>query len=202
MDLKAEGKPVTLDNLPGLTVTGNSAWRQRVDNSNWEKHAKLATEQLKAATEKAAADKHAEEENKAEATTVKAKPEAVGIKALYLREGDNPGPEKTVEFKTRIKSTNEYKTTMHRPGIVVRAMSPQGSHYSKRMDDSSFNVWTGNILEVLRVHQGDEYHVYSFRSKKRGIVKIALLEMADGPQAVLADGAPVPTIPAVSTVRV
>jgi hypothetical protein len=140
--------------------------------------------------------KHAEELNKAGAGTSPAKPQFAGIKALYLREGNSPGPEKTISFRTRIQSTNEHKTTMHRPGVIIRAISPQGSHYSKSTDDSSFSVWTGNALEVLRSHQGDEYHVYNFRSKRRGIVKISLLEMIDEPKAVLADTAPLTNIPA------
>jgi hypothetical protein len=134
--------------------------------------------------------KHAEELNKAGAGTSPAKPQFAGIKALYLREGDSPGPEKTISFRTRIQSTNEHKTTMHRPGVIIRAIYPQGSHYSKSTDDSSFSVWTGNALEVLRTHQGDEYHVYNFRSKRRGIVKISLLEMIEEPKVVLADIAP------------
>jgi hypothetical protein len=193
-------KPTNLDSLSESSAVDNSDWGQRVDNPNWDKPAKLTIEKIDAGADWAAAEKHAAELSKAEAESVTAKPQFIGIKAFYLREGDNPGPEKTIKFKTRIQSTNEYKTTMHWPGVIVRAMSPQGSQYSKRKDDSSFKVSTGNVLEILRVHQGDEYHVFSFAQRKRGIVKISLVEMMEEPQAVLADGMPRPSNPAAATV--
>jgi hypothetical protein len=178
-----------LDNVPESTA---------VNRSNWDEPAKPIAKKFEAIAKPTAVGKHAEELNKAGARTSPAKPQFAGIKALYLREGNSPGPEKTISFSTRIQSTDEHKTTMHRPGVIIRALSPQGSHYSRNTDDSSLSVWTGNVLEVLRTHQGDEYHVYNFRLTRRGIVKISLLEMIDEPKAVLADIAPLTNIPVVA----
>jgi hypothetical protein len=182
-------------------VLNKAAWEQTIDNHNWEKAANLAAEPREQVTTKAITEKHEGEPRMAEAPNVKTKSEPIGIKAIYLNEGENPSLEKTIMLKSRIRATNENKTTVHSPGVRIRAITPQGSHYSKRTDDSSFKVWSGNILEILRAHQGDEYHVYSFTSRKRGIVKISLVDMMDEPKPMAADEKNWSTTPAIATNR-
>jgi hypothetical protein len=185
----------------GLAVADNSDCGKAPENSDWENSIELTAEQIQFAADWAAAKKHAEELNKAEAEAARGRSKAPfkGIKALYLRGSDDPGPEKTIKFKSKIQSTNEYKTTRHYPGVVIRALSAQPSDFLNQKN--GFKVSHGHHLEILRSHQGDEYHVFNFNQKKRGIVKISLVEMMEELEAPLADVASWASTPAVATTR-
>lgn len=155
------------------------------NNNGWDKPAEVTAEQIR----DAAVWADAEKVRQAEVAKAALKPRAEyhGIKAMFLREGEGSA-EKTIKFKTRFLSTNEYKSTRHYPGVVVKALSPQSSDYSKRPDDTGFKVSPGNHLEILRLKSGNDYHVYNFQKKRRGIVKISFVEMMEESEADLDDG--------------
>ncbi len=181
-----EEKPLS----SGLPGAHKSDCDKVLETSDWENSIDLTAEQIQSATDWAASKKHAEDINRAEAEAARGKPKGAykGIQALYIRGAEDPGPEKTIKFRSRIQSTNEYKTTKHYPGVVIRAMSSQPSVSSEYLNQKNgFKVSYGNHLEVLRVYKGDEFHVFNFNQKKRGIVKVALLEMMEEPEALPAD---------------
>ena len=183
----------------GLAVANNSDCDKAPGNSDWENSTELTAEQIQSAAVWAAAKKHAEELNRAEAEAARRRSKApfTGIKALYLRGPDDPGPEKTIKFSSKIQGTNEYKTTNHYPGVVIRAMSAQPSDFLNQKN--GFKVSYGHHLEILRAHQGDEYHVFNFNQKKRGIVKISLVEMMEELETPPADGVSWAGAPVVAT---
>jgi hypothetical protein len=152
------------------------------ENGDWGKPAEPTAEQIRQAAVWADAEKDRQAE--VAKAVAKPKPKFEGITALFLREGEGE-KEKSIIFKTRIQSTNEFKSTSHYPGVVVRALSPQGS---KRPDNRDFRVATGNNLEILRLHSGNDYHVYNFSKKRRGIVKISFVEMMDNPEVISTHG--------------
>jgi hypothetical protein len=170
-----------------LVIADNSDRDKAPENSDWENSIEMTAEQIQFAADWAAAKKHADELNKAEAEAARGrfKVPFKGIKALYIREPEDPGPEKTIKFRSKIQSTNEYKTTKHYPGVVIRAISAQPSDFLNQKN--GFKVAWGNHLEILRTHQGDEYHVFNFNQKKRGIVKISLVEVMEELEAPPAD---------------
>jgi len=178
-----------------LATADNADSGEAPENSDRENSIELTTEQIQFAADWAAAKKHAEELNKAAGGRSKAPFD--GIRALYLRGTDDPGPEKTIKFRSKIQATNEYKTTRHYPGVVIRAMSTQPSNFLNQKN--GFKVSYGHHLEILRPHQGDEYHVFNFSQKKRGIVKISLVEMLEEPEAPPAEVASWASAPVVST---
>jgi hypothetical protein len=182
-----------------LAVADNSGCEKAPENSDWENSIEVTAEQIMFAADWAASKKYVEELNKAEAEAAKGRSKAPfkGIKALYIRESDDLGPEKTVKFRSKILGTNEYKTTKHYPGVVIRAISAQPSDFLNQKN--GFKVSHGHHLEILRTHQGDEYHVFNFNQKKRGIVKISLVEMMEEPEATQADVVSWASTPAIAT---
>lgn len=171
----------------GLPNDGKSDSEKALETSDWENSTKLTAEQIQFIADWDAAKKHAEDINRAEAEAAKGKSKGPfkGIQALYIRGAEDPGPEKTIKFRSKIQSTSEYKTTKHYPGVVIKATSTQPGDFLNQKN--GFKVSYGHHLEVLRAHQGDEFHVFNFNQKKRGIVKVSLLEMMEEIEAPAAD---------------
>jgi hypothetical protein len=161
--LPVEAKTLDWDTPSEMKVVGD-----------WDKPAELTAEQARVAAVWADAEKVRQAEVAKE--MAKPKPRFEGITALFLRDGEGSA-EKTINFSAKIQSSKEYKSTKYYPGVTVKALSSQPFENSQRGDRLKVNV--GNILEVLRWHSGNDYHVYSFSKRQRGIVKIAMVEIME-----------------------
>jgi hypothetical protein len=116
------------------------------------------------------------------------RPEYRGITAKFCAEGRDFELTRRIKISSKILSTNEQKTTRHFPGLNIIATSVQ---QSERLGKKNWmRVCLGDRMEILCSRGGNDFDVYSYGQRARGVVRLYSVEMQNEPD-YSQDGKPI-----------